>query len=280
MLTKRENYLIAARGGKPEWVPIFPEDVNMVKPKFWDVIDPETGRDFLGIRWIRNDAGKHPDERYRAMERIADWRKKVVLPELSQLDWETMSREYWESADPDKVNIAQLNTAGIFLIPINMVGWEEGLCAIYEEPEELEAFVTALTDFLVELVGYLCKYFKPDIIFTGDDVAATGGPLISQETWVSLYKPRFKRIIDEIHAHGVLAEFHCCGNCQHFIEEFLEIGSDICQLPMPNESLRRDKERFGSRLVLTGGWDRASAASMPNASEEVVRESAHIAIDT
>ena len=53
----------------------------------------------------------------------------------------------------------------------------------------------------------------------------------------------------------------------------------ICQLPVPNEDLKRDKERFGSRLVITGGWDRQSPAARPGASEEEVRRSFHTAVE-
>lgn len=271
---------MAARGEKPEWVPIFGEDANMWMPPFWDEVDPETGTDFLNIKWVENDAGKMPDENWQAMEDITQWREVAKFPDLSKLNWEKIAADFFATADADKVNIAMLNTSGLFLIPINMVGWEDGLCAIYEEPDELDAFVSAIADFLIELAGYVGTYLKPDIMFSGDDVASATGPFISHELWVERYKPYFKKVNDAIHAQGALAEFHCCGNCQYLIEEFIDIGTDICQLPMPNEALLEDKKRFGDRLVLTGGWDRTGAAAQSNAPEDVVRESAHIAIDT
>jgi hypothetical protein len=279
-MTKRENYLIAARGGKPEWVPCFPEDCNIFMPDFWNEADPLTGADLFNVKWIENEYGRMPDEKWRAMEAISQWRATAKFPDPDALDWEGMRKRYMEHYDPDKVNIAMLNTNGIFLIPVNMLGWVEALAAIYEDREELESFVSAITDFLVSLVPHICRHFKPDIIFAGDDVAATNGPFISRETWTSLYKPYFKKICDAVHSYGVLEEFHCCGNCQYLIEEFLDIGVDICQLPMPNESLLQDKKRLGNRLVITGGWDRRGPGAMPGASEQAVRQSVHTALDT
>ncbi len=280
MITKKENYLMAARGEKPEWVPSFVEESNIFMPPFWDEVNPETGTDFCNVKWVENDAGKMPDERWKAMEHIGMWRQTAKFPDLATLDWKAMAEQFKKQSDPEQVNIAMLNTNGIFLIPINMIGWVDGLCAIYEEPEELEAFVSRITDFLVEVVGYFGEYIHPDIVFTGDDVAAGNGPLISMQIWEDMYKPYFKKIIDAVHDIGALAEFHCCGNCQGFIDEFLEIGSDICQLPVPNEALLQSKEKYGNRLVMTGGWDRRSKASLPGAPEDVVRESVHTAIDT
>ena len=248
MITKRENYLITARGGKGVWLPCFMEDANMFMLPFWRAVDPVTEKDFCGIRWVENEFGRMPDERYRAIEDISEWHDAVKFPVLSELDWEGMRADFLKRRDPEKVDLAMLNTHGIFLIPVNMLGWVEGLCSIYENREELESFIAALTDFLVELAGYIGKYIHPDIISTGDDVAASTGPFISKDVWDDLYRPYMKRIIDAVHAQGALAEFHCCGNCGYLIQEFLDIGADICQLPAPDADLRRDKERFGSRL--------------------------------
>lgn len=259
---------------------MFPFDCNIFMPDFWMARDPQTERDFCNVKWTSNDAGAMPDYRYPAMEHISQWRETVKFPDPAKMDWEGMAKRFEENRDPDKVNIAMLNTHGLFLIPINMLGWEEGLCALYEDPEEMEAFIQRLGAFLIELVPYIGKYIKPDIIFSGDDFAAANGPFVSQETFQRVYKPVLTKINEAIHAVGALAEFHCCGNCQFLITEFLESGADICQLPEPNKALLADKAKYGSRLVLTGGWDRHGPGAMPEASEEVVRQSVRTAIDT
>ena len=280
MTTIRDNYLMAAKGGKPYWVPSFTDDCNMFFPDYWFWEDPETGTDFFNIKWTANDAGRMPLEGWHAMEHISQWRETVKFPDPSKLDWEGMTARAKTMGSPDKVNVGMLNTSGIFLIPVNMLGWVEALCAIHEDPEELEAFICAITDFLCETMKYMGKYFHPDIVCTGDDVASANGPFLSKEVWDGMYRPYFRRLCDAIHSEGALAEFHCCGNCGWMIEEFLNVGADICQLPEPNKSLLEDKRRFGARLVITGGWDRHGPGSMPDASEEAVRRSVRDGIDT
>lgn len=276
----RENYLLAARGEKPFWVPSFLDDSNVFMPDFWNTIDPETGTDFLNVKWVENEFGKMPREDWRAIQEISQWREFAKFPDLSKMDWEGMVARAKQMHTPDKVNIALLNTYGIFLIPVNMLGWVDALCAIYTDREELEAFVSASTDFLVETVQYIGKYFKPDIISTGDDFAAANGPFISRDVFTDLYKPYLRKIIDACKQQGALVEFHCCGNCQYLISEFLDIGVDICQLPMPNDALLNDKKKFGNKLVMTGGWDRRGPGAVPGAPEDVVRASVREAIDT
>ena len=114
---------------------------------------------------------------------------------------------------------------------------------------------------------------------TGDDIANATGPFVSRETWTELYRPYFKKIVDAIHEVGALAEFHNCGRCAWLIDECLDIGCDILQLPEPDDDLCRAKKQYGNRLVITGGWDRHGEGSMPNATEEEVRRSVHTALD-
>ena len=54
MTTIRDNYLMAAKGGKPYWVPSFTDDCNMFFPDYWFWEDPETGTDFFNIRNLKD----------------------------------------------------------------------------------------------------------------------------------------------------------------------------------------------------------------------------------
>jgi uroporphyrinogen-III decarboxylase len=278
MLTAKENYLKCIRGEKPERVPLFPDDVNFYVPSIWDA-DPETNRDFFGVLWIDEPSGKMPDVIHPIMSDVTKWREMVTFPDLSKIDWEAETARFREHYDPDKIDLAMIHTSGPFLLPINMLGWEEGLVSLYTEPDELSAFIAAIVDFLIELASYIKKYINPQVMFSGDDMAAANGPMISQEIWANIYKPQFERIVDAVHGLGSYVEFHNCGNNGYLIEEFLGIGVDICQLPMPNDGLLADRQRFGNRLVITGGWDRISEAAKAGASEEMVRTSAREAVD-
>ncbi|MDR2107968.1 MAG: hypothetical protein LBP28_00720 [Coriobacteriales bacterium] len=277
MLSPKENYRKVLAGEKPERLPVFPEDANFFVPSLWDP-DPETHRDWMGVLWIDEKSGRMPDVVHPVMSSVAQWRE-LQFPDLARIDWEGEVARFKENYDPDKIDIAMIHSNGPFLLPINVLGWEEGLAAIYEEPEELEAFVTAIVDFLIELAGYIHRYVKPEVMFSGDDLASANGPFVSKAVWENFYKAQFQRIVNAVHELGARVEFHNCGNNGYLIEEFLNLGVDICQLPMPNDQLLADRQRFGKRLIITGGWDRIGEASKADASEAVVRKSARTAID-
>ena len=278
-MTPKENYLAAVRGEKPEWVPSFIDECVGILPGFWTDLDPETETDFCNVKWTENEYGRMPLENWQAISHISQWRDTVKFPDLDKLNWEELAKKETANCSPDKVTMGMLNTNGIFLIPVNMLGWVEALCTIYEEPDELRAFIEKLTEFMLKLAEYEIKYYKPDIICFGDDVASTTGPFISKDTWADLYKPYFQKMCDVIKGAGLIAEFHCCGNCGFFIDEFLDLGVDVCQLPEPNAALLDAKKRYGNRLRINGGWDRHGPGAMPGASEAVVRQSVRTAIN-
>lgn len=282
MLTPKENYLRAIRYDNPEWVPSFTEDLNPFSAFVW-APDPETMIDFCNIHWIAdtNIGGKMPDYSRCAMDSIEQWHDVVKWPDLAAIDWEKKAYDFFNGPrfKPDNAVTAMANTHGPFLTPINMMGWENALCDMMDEPEEYQAFVDAIFDFLVDYIGYLGKYIKPLTISTGDDICGNDGPFISFDQWRTMFRPGFERLCDAIHEVGAYAEFHCCGNCQYLVAEEFDMGYDISQLPIPNEQLLADKARLGRRMVMTGGWERHGDAGLPGASEEVVRASVRKAID-
>lgn len=279
MLTNRENYLLAAHGEKPEWVPLYTEEADCFQVPVINP-DPDTMIDCFGIKWENDSSGMMPSTTELCMDDIRDWRTHVTFPDLSKLDWQKFADEYnATNKQTNNVRICRSNTQGPFLIPINMMGWVDGLCAFAEEPEASEEFISALTDYFVEIIKYYGKYMKPDIVFSGDDLAASTGPFISMDMWRTMFKPYFKKLADAIHEIGALAEFHCCGRNDYLAEEIIDAGYDIEQLPVPNDDLLAVKKKLGSKLVMTGGWDRQGDASMIGASEDCVRASARKAID-
>ena len=277
-LTPRENYLIAAKGGIPERIPIFGEDYNMFMHPCFGHMNEEK-KDFFGIRWQGNEYGEMPVEGEYVLSEISEWHD-IVWPAVDSFDWSFAMNMWNEHYDPDKANIFMLNSHGLFLYPIQMLGWTEGLYALAAEPEEFAAFDNRLADYMIEILDYAKDLIPIDTVFMGDDLANTKGPFISPDTWDEVFKEPFQRIVDKIHEIGALAEFHNCGNNDFLIGKMMEIGVDICQLPMANEALEADKKKYGSRLVLTGGMkDRQGAWNQPGASEELVRAAVREGLD-
>lgn len=281
MLTARENYLIAAKGGVPEYVPSYMGDAAMWAPSFGMFRDEEN-RDFFGVKWLRNDAGEMPDHNpgQELIHDIHEWREVINFPDLDNWDWDEEAKRAKARFDNDKARVVgPTGINGIFITPVNMMGWVPALTALYEEPEEMHALIDAWTDFTCDTIRYIGAYVDADIIKMGDDVANTKGLFFGRDIWDEFYRPGFQKMIDTIHELGCLAQFHCCGNCDDLLEEILALDVDICELFPQTPKFVEAKNNNNGAWSLTGGFDRQGPGNITGASEEVVRQAVRDGID-
>ena len=125
------------------------------------------------------------------------------------------------------VNVMMLN--GMFERLHVLMGFEEALCALLTEPEEVGAFFDALADFKCKLLDKLKEYYNPDIVTFHDDWGTQRGPFMSPDTWRELVKPRIQRIVDHCHELGILFLMHSCGKYDQLIPDISEMGIDVLQ---------------------------------------------------
>jgi uroporphyrinogen decarboxylase len=97
-----------------------------------------------------------------------------------------------------------------------------------------------------------------DMIWTGDDVGAQHGMLISPRHWRRFLKPRMATFVAELKAINphVKIAYHSDGNILPIIPELAEIGIDILNPIQPAcMSPAEIKRQFGDRLCFWGSID-------------------------
>jgi uroporphyrinogen-III decarboxylase len=97
-----------------------------------------------------------------------------------------------------------------------------------------------------------------DMIWTGDDVGAQHGMLISPRHWRQFLKPRMATFVAELKAINpdVRIAYHSDGNILPIIPELAEIGIDILNPIQPAcMSPAEIKRQFGDRLCFWGSID-------------------------
>lgn len=274
-MTERENYLLVMEGKQPAWVPNFEDAVDWIVPAaLLGHFMTEEKRDFFSVPWTMNDAGPMVDTHQPpVMEDVCDWRKFVHFPDPGDLPWEETSRMQLAEHDPDKAILIMPNMGGgtIFMPLMNMMGFENGLCALLEEPEECRAFFDCVTSFYEEIIPYLVRYYHPDTIIVGDDLCSAMSPFISMETYRSILRPMYQREIDAVRREGVYAELHMCGKCEPFVYDFAEMGARSWQPAQGLNDLAAIKKRFGNDLIIVGSWNTASPVWQPGTTEDAVR---------
>src|ERR1043166_311912 len=161
-------------------------------------------------------------------------------------------------------------------------GWIEGPCAeaadlrgintlmldFFDDPQ----FVRDLFDFVTELELRFAKAqvdAGADLIGIGDAAASLVGPQIYSEfVW-----PYEKKMIQGVHALGVKARLHTCGNTRRILDGMGRLGCDIVDLDSL-APLDEARARMGDEQVLLGNLNPVTLmlGANPDAVAQAVQE--------
>jgi len=122
---------------------------------------------------------------------------------------------------------------------VPVMGWVEGALAeagdlrgnsallldVYDRPEWLEELLEVCVEVEIEFAR-LQVQAGADIIGLGDAIASQMSPRM----YTRFALPYEKRIFEAVHAMGVLARLHICGNTTKILPAMVESGADIIDL--------------------------------------------------
>jgi uroporphyrinogen decarboxylase len=94
-----------------------------------------------------------------------------------------------------------------------------------------------------------------DILWLGEDLGSTRGPLLSLELFRKHIRPRHQKFVDLAKSYGIPVMMHSCGSSSWAYEDFLDMGITIIDTLQPEArdmSPRYLKDRFGDRLSFHG----------------------------
>jgi hypothetical protein len=279
-MTEKENYLKVLKGETPDWIPLYWDACQWMIPSVME--SPMlTGkeRNVYGIPYVIHKNGAIPRPSDFILKDIFEWRTAVNIPTLEEYDWEGAAQRDCAVLDKDKA-VALLSGDGPFMVLVNAMGFEAGLMAMAEEPEEVMAFFEALSVFQEKVLENTLKYYHPvDVAIIGDDVATVRDLFISPGTYREMVLPFHKRQAEIIMKYNIPVEMHCCGKCESIVDDWVNIGVNIWQPAQTVNDLTGIQKKYGKRLIINGGWDNTGPAGIPGADKEVIRRSARDAID-
>ena len=301
-VTPAENALMAYQHKQPYVIPNFFFDMGLIFPgQELDSYNGTTkGKDAWGVTWvyIPEEHSAMPvaeeDGKY-LLEDVADWKEVVKFPDLDAYDWAYHAdRDIHEKMHTDT---AVLNTEyerlpngktfvsggklGVGMIPVGMwerlhclMGFENALMALLEDPESCFEFFSAVADWKIKFYQKVAHYY-PDIkvIIGHDDYGTQNSMFMSLDTWRSLIKPNLKRIVDATHELGLYYEHHSCGHVEPLIPEFIEIGIDSIDPVQAgsNPNLKELKQKYQDKLCFSGGFDNSFVFDRPGVTAEECR---------
>jgi len=136
------------------------------------------------------------------------------------------------------------------------------------------AFIEKLGDFLVGIVEAQVALVGKKLtgMYVWGDIAYDRGMFFSPAYWREVYKPQVRRICDAIHAAGLKAVYHGCGNASAVFEDMIEAGIDAYNPLEAKAGLNvvALERHFGKRWAFNGNIDVVVLAT--NDREKVRRE--------
>lgn len=284
MLNPRENFLLAIQHKPTEYTPAGFIDSAGCGLVFEIERGPYGGGyDGFGVRWVYPNSalgGALPAPGEFVLDDVTKWKEKVTIPDLKSVDWENMAAAELAPIDRDMQVVEIINTNCIFERIAALMGFENALIALYEEPEAVNDLFTALTDFKIETVKYYAKYYKPDLFTFFDDIATERNLFMSPEIYRKLIKPHHKRLVDAIWNEGIYPVQHTCGKSDSIVEDMIDIGAAAWSSVQANNDIVGIIEKYGDVFTLNGGFNMNGAPGLLSASEEEVRAETRRCLET
>jgi len=114
-----------------------------------------------------------------------------------------------------------------------------------------------------------------DIVLFGDDLGGQQGPLLSPDTYRTLYKPFHKKMWNRAkELADVKVQLHCCGGIYELLPDLIDAGLDAVnpvQISCRGMDPARLKAEFGDQLTFWGGGCDTQRI-LPSGSPDEVRQ--------
>jgi hypothetical protein len=232
--------------------------------------------DGFGVRWVASDTavgGKMPAPGEFILKDVTRWKKDITIPDLEKFDWaKIVEQEHvFFNIDRDKQALCFVSNAGVWERLASLMGFEEAMIALLEEPEACNELLTAVTDHKIRLAEKVAKYYKADVFMNFDDIATERNLFISPGVFRSMIKPHWKRLHNAVKNLGMIPIQHICGHAESCIEDYIETGAEGWNSTQLSNDVAALLDKYGDRFCIEGGWDTNGKPSRPGSSIEDVK---------
>lgn len=292
MIDQKTNFKMLLDGECPEWIPkysIMPSrdkngphpTVMLLCPEFLSKHRKKSvgGIDPWGVKYVYSEAvngATMPDTRSFILDDIRKWRDIIKAPDISGFDWERIAKDNIEKSciDRSQTLLSFDVHFGYFQHLMSFMGFMNGLCAFYEEPDEVKELLNYICDFYIMITEKLIDYYEPDMLSLKDDTASLQAPFIAPSVFTEILVPLYKRHTKFAEERGIPVTFHNCGKAEKLIDELVEnVGIRLWDPAQKCNDLIGMKAKYGNKLVIAGGWEGKGPLLSPTVTDEEIYES-------
>jgi len=278
----RENMKLVLEHKKPLWVPVMFRENNFCMAPADRERPPlsESGVDWFGTSWDYVDAvgaqmsppGKHicPDP--------ADWREKLIFPDLDKIDFTQGKEEMAPMFDNSKKMNMYVMQNGMFERLLDIADANEVFVWLATEPDDVIEYANTMADYKIKLVDKIIDNWVPvDFFALSDDWGTQRSTFISPAMWEHIFYKPTKRIADHIKSRGYYVNCHSCGKIEALVP-LIATFADLWEGQSMNNHIEL-KQKVGDRLAFTIGLD-PYLLNNPDVTEDQIVKAVRDAIDT
>jgi uroporphyrinogen-III decarboxylase len=280
-LSPKENYLRAWRHEDTEFQPC---GWGMDAVSVGDFSTTDRGAastnfiDGYGVRWVTVDSAVGafiPAPGEFILKDVTQWKKQIKIPNIKDYDWEKIAAAEKAALryNHDEKAFCFLANAGVWERLADLMGFEEGMIAMVEEPDAVYELMSAITDHKIRLAEVAKKYFDADTFVNFDDIATNNQLFMSPEVYRKLIKPQHKRLNDAVINLGMIPVQHTCGHAEMCVEDYIETNAAGWNTVQVSNDIVSLLENYGDKFTFEGGFDSNGRPGQPDATmEEVIAE--------
>ena len=285
-LNAKENFLRILSGEMPEYIPKYDMIGWLCRCSVrFGGGTREDGTPFndYGVEFTNVDAANGaglPTPGKFILTDIADWPKYIHHPDIpTDVDWEAVAKKDIEAFDRREKPLI-MSSGDYFQGLMAFMGFTEGLCAMYESPEDVYALFEYMHAYNIAREKIFLQYYKPDVWYLLDDNATRLNPFISPEMNRQLVIPFQREQAALALDAGCKVMMHDCGRCEDFIPDWLDMGITGWDPAQIDNDLLGIKEKYGRKLALIGCWDSQGEVSWPETPDSVLIDALTEYVDT
>lgn len=276
IMTERECHILALEHKETPWVANKRfQDICMPSCILEGAVNKGHSVDWFGVHYITrpDQPGPFPVEKQElyVIQDMEDWEDQLKFPDLDKVDWAAAAEKDTATWDREGRLSSCTLINGMLESLECFAGFENALCYLITNEEEVKAFNQAVINYKIALIERLHKYYKPDKIQLHDDYANQTQLFMNIDTWRRLYKPYLKQLVDAVHSMGMYYEHHSCGFVSPLYDDFVELGVD-CTNPVQfcNGPYELQK-KYEDTLTLVGCFDKQGILEQEDSTPEQIQ---------
>lgn len=181
--------------------------------------------------------------------KVATWREEHTEWRWNQAAYDQAIKEVGDLGAPT-MYMPRMNVQSLY---IEKMGTQNGIYAIYDWPDTVEAYFRALEESHDRLIDVI-NTSPVDIINFGENVHAG---TLSPELFLKYHLPACQRRCEKLHAAGKFVSSHWDGDCRALLPYAKETGLDgieaITPKPQGDVTLEEVREALGDNMYLLDG---------------------------